>query len=313
MAAACGCACARALDPARLDEQGTLWLAEDVTERRATEAALATAKQAAEAASQAKSAFLATMSHEIRTPLNGVLGLARMLQDDTLPASRRRELHGHLLDSAQVLAELVSDVLDLSKIEAGHLVLERVPFDPRHLLAQAQRGFEALAAERGLALVGEVAAAVPARLEGDPLRVRQILANYLGNALKFTREGSIRVSLTAPAPGRLRLAVADTGPGVPPEVQPRLFQPFVQADGSTTRRFGGTGLGLSIARRLAEMLGASIAVESTFGVGSVFTVRLPRMPPPPRPLVGEGRRDADSLPPISSPELPAIPFDKRVS
>jgi PAS domain S-box-containing protein len=266
---------ARALDPARLDETGTLWLAEDVTERRDGERALAEAKQAAEAASQAKSAFLATMSHEIRTPLNGVLGLARLLQDETLGAGRRRELQAHLLDSAQALAGLVSDVLDLSKIEAGHLALEQLPFDPRELVAALYASFEPLANERGLGLAVEVAAEVPAMLLGDPVRLRQILANYLANAVKFTSHGQIRVALTRTAEGWLRLAVADTGPGVPLAVQPRLFHPFVQADGSTTRRFGGTGLGLSICRELAERMGGAVGVDSDGSHGSVFWAELP--------------------------------------
>jgi signal transduction histidine kinase len=134
----------------------------------------------------------------------------------------------------------------------------------------------------------------------------------VANAIKFTSNGTVEVLVSTDGTDVL-IAVRDTGIGIKPEHVELIFEEFRQVDGSSTRRFGGTGLGLSIARRLAEMLGASIAVESTFGVGSVFTVRLPRMPPPPRPLVGEGRRDADSLPPISSPELPAIPFDKRVS
>jgi PAS domain S-box-containing protein len=271
---------ARALDRTRLDELGALWLAEDVTERRATESALAQAKLEAEAASRAKSAFLATMSHEIRTPLNGVLGLARMLHEDTLPAAQRRELLDHLLDSAQSLAGIVSDVLDLSKIEAGHLEIEAVAFDLHELVASSFRTYDTLGRERGLAMRCVLADSVPRRVRGDPLRVRQIVTNYLGNALKFTQAGRVELAVSSPAPGRLRIAVNDTGPGVPLALQRLLFKPFVQADGSTTRRYGGTGLGLSIVRELAERMGGSVGMQSDGVQGSSFwaEIELPALP-----------------------------------
>jgi PAS domain S-box-containing protein len=265
---------ARALDVARLDELGTLWLAEDVTERRAAEGALAQAKLEAEAANRAKSAFLATMSHEIRTPLNGVLGLTRMLHDDSLAPAQRRELLDHLLDSAQSLAGIVSDVLDLSKIEAGHLEIEAVPFDLHELVEGVFRTYDTLGRERGLSMRCTVAPEVPRRVRGDPLRVRQILANYLGNALKFTQAGSVELQVACVAPGLLQIAVHDSGPGVPIAMQAQLFKPFVQADGSTTRRYGGTGLGLSIVRELAERMCGRAGVDSDGQHGSRFWVEL---------------------------------------
>ncbi|MFY7857946.1 MAG: ATP-binding protein, partial [Rubrivivax sp.] len=261
---------ARAVDPERLQQAGTIWVAEDVTERHRVAQELALAKQQAEAANDAKSAFLATMSHEIRTPLNGVLGLARLLQDEGLTPRQHSEYLGHLVTAAEQLTGIVSDVLDLSKIEAGALDLERVPFDLHHLVQSTFESFSPLGVERGLAMRCDIAPEVPRRVKGDPVRVRQILANYLGNALKFTLRGGITVSASVPASGRLRLAVEDTGVGVDPQQQPRLFRPFVQADGSTTRRFGGTGLGLSICRELAERMAGTVGVQSDGRRGSVF-------------------------------------------
>jgi PAS domain S-box-containing protein len=265
---------------------GTIWVAEDVTERRRAETELAQAKHEAEAASEAKSAFLAAMSHEIRTPLNGVLGLARLLNDDTLDATRRREYVSHLVEAAEHLTGIVSDVLDLSKIEAGQLEIEDTVFDLPRLVHGTFRTFAPLGRERGLAMHCRLDPRVPRQVRGDPLRVRQIVANYLANALKFTERGQIVLTL-APAGGeRVRVAVRDSGLGVTPAARERLFKPFSQGDSSTTRRFGGTGLGLSICRTLAERMGGSVGVDSDGHDGSTFwaELRLPADETAPAPL-----------------------------
>ncbi len=236
---------------------------------------LAHAKQQAEAANAAKSAFLATMSHEIRTPLNGVLGLTRMLQEPTLQDHQRAEYLGHLLNSAQMLSGIVSDVLDLSKIEAGHLQIEVVAFDLPSLVRTAFEAFASMGRERGLLMQCEIDPRLPAVVRGDPVRVRQILANYLGNALKFTAQGSIQLSARPGRQGGLLLAVSDTGPGVPSHMREHVFSPFTQADSSTTRRYGGTGLGLSICRQLAQHMGGDVGVDSDGATGSRFWAELP--------------------------------------
>lgn len=266
---------AQPLDPGGLREAGTLWIAEDVGERRRVEAELAEARRVAEQASAAKSAFLATMSHEIRTPLNGVLGLARLLQDPALPPEREREYLGHLIDAAEGLAGIVSDVLDLSKIEAGELQIEHIAFDLHGVVTSAFHTFEPLGREHGLAMQLSIATTVPRQVLGDPVRVRQILANFLANALKFTPSGRIALEVDRQGGGQVRLAVRDTGPGIAAEQAERLFRPFAQADSSTTRRFGGTGLGLSICRDLAERMGGSVGLDSTPGEGSLFWADLP--------------------------------------
>jgi PAS domain S-box-containing protein len=271
---------ARPVDARRPREAGSIWVAEDITERRRAERELAAAKQQAEAASQAKSAFLATMSHEIRTPLNGVLGLARLLQEPALDADRRQAYLGHLMDAAELLTGIVSDVLDLSKIEAGHLEIEHIVFDLHEVINSSFDTFAPLGRERGLLMRCAIAPEVPCQVRSDPVRVRQIIANYLTNALKFTARGEIllQVSQLPPAPeggeGRVRIEVHDSGVGVTPEVSERLFQPFAQADSSITRRFGGTGLGLSICRELAHRMGGTVGVSSDGLSGSCFWAEL---------------------------------------
>ena len=253
---------------------GTIWIAEDVTERRRLDEALAAARNAAEAASRAKSAFLANTSHEIRTPLNGLLGLARLAMQEDLLDARRQQYLAQILDSAQSLAGIMSDILDVSKIEAGKITLEDLAFDLPELLTAVHHAYQPLAEVKGLALRLEVADAVPRTVRGDPVRVRQILSNFITNALKFTERGHVRIEATRTGAG-LRLAVSDTGPGIDAQTQARLFTPFSQGDSSTTRRFGGTGLGLSICRELAQLMGGTVGVDSTPGHGSTFWAELP--------------------------------------
>ncbi|HSV70868.1 MAG TPA: PAS domain S-box protein [Methylibium sp.] len=275
---------ARAVDPSDPSRGGTIWVGEDVTQRGAAARALAAARDAAEAANRAKSTFLANTSHEIRTPLNALLGLARLARGAGFDEARRLRYLDQIVDSAQSLAGVISDILDLSKIEAGRLDLETVPFALHDMVRATCRGFEALADASGLTLALHIEADVPPVVRGDPVRVRQILANYVGNALKFTTVGGVRVTLARDA-NDLLLRVIDTGPGIDPSTQERLFRPFSQADDSTTRRHGGTGLGLSISRELAELMGGEVGVDSAPGRGSSFWARLP-LPPAAHAEVG---------------------------
>jgi signal transduction histidine kinase len=231
------------------------------------------AKERAEAGSRAKSEFLANMSHEIRTPLNGVLGAAQLLSASPLTAEQG-ELVGAIRSSGDGLLVLLNDLLDFSRIEAGRLELAPVPFQPRSLLSQVAELFRPSLAE-GVSLQLESGQNLPAWLLGDPARLRQVLSNLLGNAVKFTPAGgSIRVRQHGD--GRTyRLEVIDTGIGIPLESQADLFEPFRQADASTVRRYGGTGLGLAVCRRLVELMGGTIALESTPGRGTTLRVELP--------------------------------------
>jgi signal transduction histidine kinase/ActR/RegA family two-component response regulator len=247
----------------------------DLTERRAAEAALAQAKEAAEAASRAKSAFLANTSHEIRTPLNGLLGLVRLALDPKIGVEQKNDYLRRIADSAQALSGVISDILDLSKIEAGKLVIEHVDFDLREVLTTICNAYRDLAAEKGLAFALHLDDALPAGVNGDPVRVRQVLTNFISNALKFTEKGGVDVRIFAASAGRVRFTVSDTGIGIDEATRKRLFLPFSQGDESTTRRFGGTGLGLSICRQLVESMGGAIGVESRHGEGTTFWAELP--------------------------------------
>ena len=231
------------------------------------------ARANAEEANEAKSRFLATMSHEIRTPLNGILGMAQAMGADALP-TRQRERLAVITQSGRSLLHILGDILDLAKIEAGKLELEHIRFDLSDLVDQTQANFRALAEGKGLSFEVTVAPAAAGAWIGDPTRLRQILANLISNAVKFTETGRVSVIADADDAG-LILTVADTGPGVTPEHLPRLFQKFVQADGSTTRRYGGTGLGLSICDDLARLMGGEIQARHAQPHGLVFEARLP--------------------------------------
>jgi len=263
--------------------------ARDAAERSRAEAAAARdgverardaaerARREAEAANMAKSTFLATMSHEIRTPMNGVLGMIEILERQGLTNDQRRTI-ATIRDSGQALLRIIDDVLDFSKIEAGRLELEATSFSLSGLVVSIVDTLRPQATSKGLMIDVEIDAGSQDALVGDPTRVRQILFNLLGNAIKFTQRGEVhvRVGTTPLGAGNTRttLAVSDTGIGLDEEQVAKLFQPFVQGDDSTTRQFGGTGLGLSIVRRLAQAMGGDVAVESRPGAGSTFTVTL---------------------------------------
>ena len=229
------------------------------------------AQREAESANQAKSTFLATVSHEIRTPMNGVLGMIDVLERSPLSVEQREAL-GTVRYSASALLRIIDDILDFSKIEAGRLDLESIELSTVELIEGVAETLAPQAAAKGLKLAAYVGADVPDRVIGDPLRLQQILFNLLGNAIKFTETGSVRLSLENAGGSMLSIKVADSGIGLSDEQRSRLFQPFVQADSSTTRRFGGTGLGLSIVRRLAEAMQGGVEVLSEPDRGSTFIV-----------------------------------------
>jgi signal transduction histidine kinase/ActR/RegA family two-component response regulator len=258
-------------------------LKRQIAERQRIEVQLIAAKMEAEAANRAKSQFLANMSHEVRTPMNAMLGTTELLMRTQLDAKQRRFAEV-ALESGQRLLHLIDDILDLSRIEAGKLKVVQTEFAPRALLGEVIELMTSRAAEKNLQLGQQVAAAVPEHVRGDSDRVRQVLVNLLSNAIKFTERGGITVSLdVVPAETsaigqnrtvRLRWTVTDTGIGISEELKRRLFQPFVQADDSTTRRFGGSGLGLAISRQVVEALNGRIGVESSVGEGASFWFEL---------------------------------------
>jgi two-component system, sensor histidine kinase and response regulator len=258
---------------------GAIIVGRDITARRRLEEQLRNVAEEAIASTKLKSEFVANVSHEIRTPLSGILGMAELLVLREESDEESREIAGYVLQSAQGLLEIVNDLLDFSKLEAGKLALSRDQFSVPAVLKEVSNSISLAAAKKGLAVTIICDPKIPETVSGDRGRLVQILLNFAHNALKFTTNGtiSLRADLSSLSPdsARVRFSVLDTGIGIRPEIQKALFAPFVQGDGSMTRRYGGTGLGLSIAKKLTELMTGEIGLESEFGKGSEFWVAVP--------------------------------------
>jgi len=278
----------------------------DITSRKTAVQDMQKAKEAAEQADRSKSAFLAMISHELRTPMNGVIGFTNLLLDTELTPTQR-DYTQTIQGSSNALLVLIDDILDFSKIEAGKLELEIHPFDVRHCLHDATVLLNPQATTKGLALVETIDSNVPKMIFSDATRLRQVVVNLMGNALKFTSQGRIELKVQADA-DMLRFEVRDTGIGMTPEVVSRLFQPFAQGDSSTTRRFGGTGLGLAICKRLIELMGGEISVKSKSGEGSTFSFTIPLTELPPAKYVPRSEMQTMTLPGMIRAEKPPGSF-----
>jgi two-component system sensor histidine kinase/response regulator len=272
-------ACRRGVAAERIVSEREARLEAEIEQGRIREAELAKARGAAEEASRAKSRFLANMSHEIRTPMNGVLGFTNLLLDTPLSDEQRHHVNT-IRQSGGALLQIINDILDFSKIESGRLSVESIPFDVRAVAEEVTELLTPSAESKGLTLTCKVDKALPPAVLGDLGRVRQILLNLAGNAIKFTPRGHVSVNVvlretTPDAPGDVHIAVTDTGVGIPTEKQSLLFQEFSQGDASTTRKFGGTGLGLAISKRLVELMGGRIGFSSDVDHGSCFWFTIP--------------------------------------
>ncbi len=304
-----------------IDSQGRtvhLAITRDMTERRQQEKELLEARDHAEAASRTKTEFLANMSHELRTPLTAILGYSELLTAGEAASEEQGRGLNAIHASADNLLALISDILDITKIEANRVELEALCCAPDSMAREVAEAMRARAAEQGTTLDVSLDSTAPRVVRTDPTRVRQVLANLVGNAIKFTRDGSVRIEISATADTaadtstRLSFRVVDTGIGISPEALDQLFAPFTQADSSTTRRFGGTGLGLTISRRLARLLGGDITVESTPGQGSAFTFDLVLAPDDVDPDAEDCAMDARPLAPLPAHVDPTQTFDGRV-
>jgi signal transduction histidine kinase/DNA-binding response OmpR family regulator len=273
-------------------EERTRELQSEVIEHRRTEEELLKAKEAAELATRAKSEFLANMSHEIRTPMNGVIGTLGLLHDSEL-SDRQREFAQIARSSAESLLSIINDILDFSKIEAGKLTIEPVAFDLQAVVEEVGEIFAPKVAEKQLDLIIRYAPESPRQIIADPGRVRQVLTNLVGNAIKFTAAGHVLINVQCEpgtiGPAHLKLSVQDTGIGIPEDKLKHIFEKFTQADASTTRRFGGTGLGLAISKQLVELMGGHFVVASQPGQGSTFWFTLPFSVPDETPTVATHR------------------------
>ena len=282
---------------------GHIGVSVDITERKQMQLELEDATQRAKAAAQAKSVFLANMSHELRTPMNGVLGFTDLLLSERL--TERQQKHAQLIaDSGRAMMRLLNDILDISKIEAGQMQLATEPVDLRHKMRNCASLMNPLAAQKGVDLTLDISPAVPDRIMSDSLRLRQVILNLVGNAVKFTHEGSVTLSADVVPRGSdsaLRITVADTGIGIPADRLDAVFQSFAQADTTTARKYGGTGLGLTISHDLVKLMDGSITVESREGEGTTFEVILPLIEadaaqenPDAEPMAGVTGSDVDA-------------------